>query len=79
MIQLRDVLKIVDTFNREGVEYKLFGGMAVNLHGYIHNTEDVDFFIDPSATRSYMRTWRFKLSRSTASASGSQRREGCTT
>ena len=48
MIQLRDVLKIVDTFNREGVEYKLFGGMAVNLHGYIHNTEDVDFFVDPA-------------------------------
>jgi len=48
VIELTDVLKIVDAFNREGVEYKVFGGMAVNFVGLARTTEDVDFFVDPS-------------------------------
>lgn len=48
MIELKRVLRIVDAFNREGVEYKLFGGIAVILHGLPRNTEDADFFVDPS-------------------------------
>ena len=48
MIDFKRVLQIVDAFNREGVEYKLFGGIAVILHGLPRNTEDADFFVDSS-------------------------------
>ena len=48
MIDLDRVLDIVRAFNREGVEYKVFGGVAVNFHGITRTTEDVDFFVDPS-------------------------------
>jgi hypothetical protein len=40
-------MKIVRAFNREAVEYKIFGGIAVNLHGLTRNTEDADFFVAP--------------------------------
>lgn len=40
--------EIADAFNREGVEYILVGGGAINLHGVIRNTEDADFFIRPT-------------------------------
>jgi hypothetical protein len=42
------VLEIVEAFNRERVEYKVFGGMAVNYLGLNRNTEDADFFVDPA-------------------------------
>ena len=48
MIDFNRVLSIVEAFNREGVEYKVFGGVAVNLHGLPRATEDVDFFVAPS-------------------------------
>lgn len=48
MIDFNRVQSIVEAFNREGVEYKVFGGVAVNLHGLPRTTEDVDFFVDPS-------------------------------
>jgi Nucleotidyl transferase AbiEii toxin, Type IV TA system len=48
VIDFEDVMKIVLAFNREGVEYKIFGGIALNLHGITRNTEDADFFVDPS-------------------------------
>jgi hypothetical protein len=48
MIDFNKVLSIVEAFNREGVDYKVFGGVAVNLHGLPRSTEDVDFFVDPS-------------------------------
>lgn len=48
MIDLDLVLQIVEAFNREGVEYKVFGGIAVIFHGLPRNTEDADFFVDPS-------------------------------
>lgn len=48
MITLEDVLKVVRAFNREGVEYKVFGGMALNFQGLARTTEDADFFVDPS-------------------------------
>lgn len=35
-------------FNREGVDYMLVGGGAVNLHGIGRYTEDLDFFIRPT-------------------------------
>ncbi|SRR5581483_179516 len=48
MIDPYKVLEIVAAFNREGVDYKIFGGIAVNFHGLGRSTEDVDFFVAPS-------------------------------
>jgi hypothetical protein len=48
MIDLTRVLEIITAFNREGVSYKIFGGVAVNFHGVVRTTEDVDFFVDPA-------------------------------
>jgi hypothetical protein len=31
------------------VDYVLFGGQAVNLHGILRFTEDIDLFVKPSA------------------------------
>jgi hypothetical protein len=48
MIELKDVLKIIQAFNREGVEYKVFGAFALNFHGLPRLTDDADFFVEPS-------------------------------
>lgn len=48
MIDFNRVLAIVEAFNREEVEYKVFGGVAMNFHGLPRSTEDVDFFVAPS-------------------------------
>ena len=48
MIDFNRVLAIVEAFNREGVEYKVFGGVAMNFHGLPRTTEDVDFFVSSS-------------------------------
>ena len=40
-------LKLVRAFRREGVDYVLVGGVAVNLHGIVRATEDIDFFLKP--------------------------------
>lgn len=47
MIQMEEILRVVEAFNREGVDYKVFGGGAVNFHGLPRSTEDVDFFVSP--------------------------------
>ncbi len=40
-------LDVVRALEREEVEYILVGGVAVNLHGLVRATEDVDFFVRP--------------------------------
>jgi len=47
MMDLDKLLVIAEAFNREGVEYIVFGGAAVNLHGIFRATEDADFFVPP--------------------------------
>ncbi|MCK6556009.1 nucleotidyltransferase family protein [Candidatus Binatia bacterium] len=42
------LLAVLRAFEREGVEYVLVGGVALNLHGIIRVTEDVDFFVRPT-------------------------------
>lgn len=42
-------LDVLRAFEREGVEYILVGGAAVNLHGIVRATEDIDFFVRPEA------------------------------
>ena len=46
-MDLDKLLMVVAALNREGVQYVLFGGAAVNLHGVFRVTEDYDFFVRP--------------------------------
>lgn len=41
------LIEVCAALNREGVQYILFGGAAVNLHGILRVTEDFDFFVRP--------------------------------
>jgi Nucleotidyl transferase AbiEii toxin, Type IV TA system len=41
-------LDLLKALLREGVDYVLVGGVALNLHGIVRATEDVDLFIRPS-------------------------------
>jgi predicted nucleotidyltransferase len=40
-------LTLLAALDREQVEYILIGGVAVNLHGIIRHTEDIDLFVRP--------------------------------
>jgi len=44
---LDDVLRVIRSLNEAGVEYVVVGGVALNLHGLIRATEDLDLFIRP--------------------------------
>ncbi|HUF47573.1 MAG TPA: nucleotidyl transferase AbiEii/AbiGii toxin family protein [Vicinamibacterales bacterium] len=41
-------LAVIRAFERERVEYVLVGGVAVNVHGIVRATEDIDFFVRPT-------------------------------
>ncbi len=43
------LLKLLERFRQEGVQYVLIGGQAVRLNGYLRATEDVDVLLE--ATR----------------------------
>lgn len=43
-----DLLALLGALHHNGVEYVLVGGVALNLHGIVRATEDVDFFVDPT-------------------------------
>ena len=43
-----DLLALLGALHRARVEYVLVGGVALNLHGIVRATEDVDFFVDPT-------------------------------
>ena len=40
-------LDVLRAFENEQVEYVLVGGVAVNLHGIVRATEDIDVFVRP--------------------------------
>ncbi len=42
---LDKTLEVLARFNDEGVEYVVVGGVALNLHGLVRATEDLDVFI----------------------------------
>jgi acylphosphatase len=43
-----DVLKrVLAALEARGVRYAIFGAVALNLHGLVRNTEDLDIFIAP--------------------------------
>ncbi len=41
------IVGLFRAFSREGVRYKVIGGIALNLHGLVRATEDLDIFVDP--------------------------------
>ena len=49
MESLDEVLQVIQAFNDEGVDYVVVGGVAVNLHGLVRATEDLDVFVRPNA------------------------------
>jgi Nucleotidyl transferase AbiEii toxin, Type IV TA system len=40
-------LELLKALSRESVDYVLIGGVALNLHGIVRATEDVDLFVRP--------------------------------
>jgi hypothetical protein len=41
-----DLVEICRELNARAANYIVVGGMAVNIHGYIRNTEDIDLLIE---------------------------------
>ena len=41
--------RVLDALHRHGVVYKVFGAVALNLHGLARATEDLDIFVAPEA------------------------------
>ena len=39
---------LLGALNAEDVQYVLFGGQAVNLHGILRFTDDIDLFVSPT-------------------------------
>lgn len=48
-MNLEDVKTVLASLEREGVEYVVFGAVALNLHGIVWATEDLDLFVRPTA------------------------------
>ncbi len=45
---IADLVELCRELNRCGADYIVVGGMAVNIHGLIRNTEDIDLLIHSS-------------------------------
>jgi hypothetical protein len=45
---LDKTLEVISRLNDEGVEYVVIGGVAMNLHGLVRATEDLDVFVRPA-------------------------------
>jgi hypothetical protein len=62
-LEFDKLLVLLRTFDEEAVEYVLVGGAALNLHGLVRATVDVDFFVRPEAVnverirRALRRVW----------------------
>lgn len=41
-------IELMASFEKNEVEYLVIGGLAINLHGFARNTEDIDLFIRPT-------------------------------
>jgi hypothetical protein len=60
---LDKTLEVISRFDEEGVEYAVIGGVALNFHGLIRATEDLDVFVRPlvsniaSLRRALRRVW----------------------
>jgi hypothetical protein len=47
MDAIDDALRVIASLNQAGVDYVVVGGVALNLHGLIRATEDLDIFVRP--------------------------------
>jgi hypothetical protein len=47
-MEFERILELLRALASEDVDYVLVGGVALNLHGIVRATEDVDLFIRPS-------------------------------
>ena len=47
MDAIDDALRVIASLNHAGVDYVVVGGVALNLHGLIRATEDLDIFVRP--------------------------------
>ncbi len=43
-----EFLRLIRNLNAKGVHYIVVGGVAMNVHGLVRATEDVDLFIEPT-------------------------------
>jgi hypothetical protein len=48
-MELDEVLRVLASLEKEEVEYILVGGVALTFHGLVRATEDLDFFVRPTA------------------------------
>ncbi len=48
MSQRSEQVSLFAAFLKAGVEYAVVGGVAVNAHGFVRNTRDLDLFIRPT-------------------------------
>ena len=46
---VQELLRILEALNRQKVDYILIGGAALNVHGLVRATRDVDLFIAPDS------------------------------
>lgn len=46
--EVADLVAICRALNAASARYAVIGGFAVNLHGYVRGTMDIDLLIDPS-------------------------------
>jgi len=46
---LDEALKVIASLNACGVDYVVVGGVAMNFHGIVRATEDLDVFVKPDA------------------------------
>ena len=46
---LDDALRVIASLNEAGVDYVVVGGVALNVHGLVRATEDLDLFVRPEA------------------------------
>jgi len=48
-MELKEALRVLASLEKEQVEYVLIGGAAMTFHGLVRATEDLDFFVRPTA------------------------------
>ena len=44
----KEIIRVCEALNNEGVKYLVVGGCAVILHGYYRTTHDIDLLVDSS-------------------------------
>jgi hypothetical protein len=47
-VTLEELFSVIEALEQEGVEYVVIGGAAVNAHGLVRATEDLDLMIRPT-------------------------------